>query len=71
MDEIVEKGMGIVENVGEATSSTQQDIAAGRRTEIDALNGYISRRGAELGIPTPINDTVGALLRLREEHPSA
>ena len=71
IDEIVALGMGIVENVGDATSSTQQDIAAGRRTEIDALNGYISRRGAELGIATPINDTVGALLRLREEHPSA
>lgn len=70
IDEIVAKGMGIVQNVGDATSSTQQDIAAGRRTEIDALNGYISRRGAELRVPTPINDTVGALLRLRERHQS-
>jgi len=31
-------------------SSTAQDLNRHRPTEIDALNGYISRRGAELGI---------------------
>jgi 2-dehydropantoate 2-reductase len=70
LDEIVEKGLGIVRNVGDATSSTQQDIAAGRRTEIDALNGYISRRGAELGVATPTNEALTALLKLREELPA-
>jgi len=29
-----------------------------RRTEIDHLNGYVSRRGREHGVLTPINDTV-------------
>jgi len=29
-----------------------------RRTEIDHLNGYVSRRGREHGVLTPINDAV-------------
>jgi 2-dehydropantoate 2-reductase len=51
----------------EATSSTEQDIARGRRTEIDSLNGYIVRRGAELGVETPLNQTLHALVKLLEE----
>jgi 2-dehydropantoate 2-reductase len=31
-------------------SSTAQDMARGKRTEIDSLNGYIARLGAELGV---------------------
>jgi 2-dehydropantoate 2-reductase len=50
----------------QATSSTAQDLALGRRTEIDALNGYIARRGAELGVATPVNQALFALVRLRE-----
>ncbi len=50
-----------------ATSSTAQDLARGKRTEIDALNGYIVRRGAELGVPTPVNQTLYALVKLLEE----
>lgn len=52
-----------------ATSSTAQDIAAGRRTEIASLNGYIAARGAALGIPTPVNHTLFALVKLLEENP--
>ena len=36
-----------------AISSTGQDLMRGKRTEIDSLNGYISRRGTELGVPRP------------------
>lgn len=71
LDEIVAKGRAIVTGIGDATSSTQQDIAAGRRTEIDSLNGYIARRGAELGIPTPTNTAMQALVKLRQELPGS
>lgn len=47
-------------------SSTAQDILRGKPTEIDFLNGYISQRGAQLGIDTPVNRTLHALVRLRE-----
>ena len=36
-----------------AISSTAQDIARGKPTEIDSLNGYVVRRGTEFGIPAP------------------
>jgi len=49
-----------------ATSSTAQDLARGRPTEIDSLNGYISRRGKELGVPTPVNTTLYTLVKLLE-----
>jgi 2-dehydropantoate 2-reductase len=62
-----EKGRKNAENLGEATSSMAQDIARGKRTEIDSLNGYIVRRGAELGIQTPVSDTLTALVKLIEE----
>ncbi|MEZ5739814.1 MAG: ketopantoate reductase C-terminal domain-containing protein [Burkholderiaceae bacterium] len=55
--------------MGEATSSTEQDIRLGRPTEIDELNGYVVRRGAELGIPTPVNQTLHALVKLLEASP--
>lgn len=47
-------------------SSTAQDLARGKPTEIDHLNGFIVRRGAELGIATPVNQTLHALVRLAE-----
>lgn len=55
----------------EAVSSTAQDLARGRRTEIDSLNGYVARRGAALGVATPVNRTLHALVTLLSSAPSA
>ena len=54
-----------------ATSSTQQDLSIGRLTEIDSLNGYVVRRGRELGVPTPVNSTLYALVKFLESTTSA
>ncbi len=56
----------IATQMSEALSSTGQDLNRGKRTEIDSLNGYISRRGAELGVPTPVNHALYALVKLAE-----
>ncbi|MCL6480719.1 MAG: 2-dehydropantoate 2-reductase [Firmicutes bacterium] len=64
--DLVEKGLQLAHSLGPATSSTEQDIARGKRTEIDALNGLIVRRGRELGVPTPVNHTLWALVKLLE-----
>ena len=64
---VTEQGLDICRTVGAATASTQQDLARGRQTEIDALNGFIARRGVELGIDTPINRALWALVKLREQ----
>jgi 2-dehydropantoate 2-reductase len=57
----------LADTMSEATSSTAQDIARGNRTEIDSLNGYIVRRGTQLGIATPVNQTLHALVKLLED----
>jgi 2-dehydropantoate 2-reductase len=44
-------------------SSSLQSVERGRRTEIDYLNGYISERGRDHGISTPINDAVVAMVK--------
>ncbi len=63
----VEAACAISRSMAGATSSTAQDIARGRRTEIDHLNGYVVRRGEALGVPTPVNRTLHALVKLLEE----
>ena len=44
-------------------ASTSQDVAKGRRTEIDYLNGYVSMRGREVGVPTPVNDAIVTVMK--------
>lgn len=56
----------LVESMPAQYSSTAQDLARGKPTEIDFLNGYVVRRGAELGIPTPANRVLWALVKLME-----
>jgi 2-dehydropantoate 2-reductase len=43
-----------------------QDVEAGRRTEIDYLNGAAVRMGHARGIATPYNDVISNLIRARE-----
>jgi 2-dehydropantoate 2-reductase len=54
----------------EALSSTAQDIARGKPTEIDSLNGFLVRKGADLGVPTQVNQILFSLVKLLEKAPS-
>jgi 2-dehydropantoate 2-reductase len=56
----------IATQMAEAFSSTAQDMNRGKRTEIDSLNGFVSRRGAELGVAAPVNHALYALVKLAE-----
>ena len=56
----------IAETMQSQYSSTAQDLARGKLTEIDYLNGFIVRRGAALGIATPVNRAMWALVKLLE-----
>ena len=49
-----------------ARPSMLLDHMAGRTSELDAINGIIPTMGRALGIPTPFNDTLTAVLRQRE-----
>jgi 2-dehydropantoate 2-reductase len=57
---------GIVETIPQQYSSTAQDILRGKPTEIDYLNGHIVTRGKALGIGTPVNQVLWALVKLIE-----
>ena len=56
-----------VERVADATaanhSSMRQDVDAGRRTEVNSINGHV----ADSDTPSPVNDTLAGLLRAWEE----
>jgi 2-dehydropantoate 2-reductase len=62
----VETVWRFAESVSHVYSSTAQDLERGKPTEIDALNGFVVRRGAELGVATPVNQALVALVKLRE-----
>ncbi len=50
-----------------ARPSMLLDHHAGRRSEIDAINGMAVELGRELGIPTPYNEVLTAIIRHREK----
>ena len=56
----------LVESMPTQYSSTAQDLARGKPTEIDYLNGFVLRRGQALGVPTPVNRVLWALVKLLE-----
>jgi 2-dehydropantoate 2-reductase len=68
-DTLTDSTLAFLERFDSVYSSTAQDIARGKQTEIDSLNGFIVRRGAALGVPTPVNQTLHALVRLLENAP--
>lgn len=53
--------------------SMAQDIAKGRRTETDFINGFVAERGAGIGVPAPLHAKMNELVRRverREVKPS-
>src|ERR1700679_1467527 len=56
----------IAETMAGQYASTAQDLARGKRSEIDHLNGLILRRGEALGVATPANRLLHAIVKLIE-----
>jgi 2-dehydropantoate 2-reductase len=69
-DTVLKQVMDLADGFPAAISSTAQDIARGRGTEIADLNGYVVRRGRALGRPTPLNETLERLITVLEEAPA-
>jgi 2-dehydropantoate 2-reductase len=57
-DNLWQSLLEIAVNMSGQRSSTAQDLARGKRTEIEHLNGYVVRRGQELGVPAPVNRAI-------------
>lgn len=82
MEEVFELKMGemftspesLVENFVRASANVgrrcrvwfHQDVLKGRRTEVDYINGLVSQKGKEVGIPTPMNDAATMLMKRLE-----
>jgi 2-dehydropantoate 2-reductase len=63
-DDIVDQKTAFAESLGpDSFSSLHHDLATGRRLELDALHGELTRRGARHGIPVPVSEMIYALLR--------
>ncbi len=59
----VERVREVAQKTAANRSSMFQDILRGAPTEIDAINGAVARRGAELNVPTPVNDVLWKLVK--------
>ncbi|MBN2028409.1 MAG: ketopantoate reductase family protein [Actinobacteria bacterium] len=53
----------IYERAREQVASMLQDVRRGIPCEVETLNGYLSRKSAEAGVPTPVNDKVAEIIR--------
>lgn len=63
----VEHTLEVAQRTAENRSSMRQDLEAARRTEIEAMNAEIVRRGRHHDIEAPVNRTLTDLVRLAEK----
>ncbi|MCX7167804.1 MAG: 2-dehydropantoate 2-reductase [Rhodocyclales bacterium] len=56
----------IAQTMAGQLSSTAQDLARGKPSEIDHLNGFVLRKGEALGIATPVNRVLHTVVKLLE-----
>ncbi len=54
---------GVKKRSEEQRPSMAQDIAKGRRTETDFINGYVAARGHEIGVPAPTHAKMNEVVR--------
>jgi len=67
MEEIKTQLAADAVRLGEGRPSMAQDVMKGRRTEINHLNGYVANRGNELGVETPICESIVELVQKVEK----
>ena len=65
-DDLLKNILNIPTMMPQQKSSTAQDLARGKPSEIDFLNGHVVRKGAELGIPTPTNHALRVMVKLAQ-----
>lgn len=52
---------------GATKPSMWQDIEKGRKTEVDFVNGYVMRKGKQVGVITPANELVTSVIKQIED----
>jgi len=61
--DMAERVVKATQEIRDIHTSMYDDWKAGRQTEIAYLNGYIVQKGRELGIPTPVNEAMTAMIK--------
>lgn len=65
-EDLLDHVLDVATRTGENRSSMLQDLAAGRRTEIEHLHGAVVERAEAHDLPAPVNRTLADLVRLAE-----
>jgi 2-dehydropantoate 2-reductase len=62
-DSPIDQIVSVCKITADNTSSMLQDVKAGRRTEVEFINGAITLTGTQVGIPTPVNETLTHIVK--------
>jgi 2-dehydropantoate 2-reductase len=65
-DDPIQKVESVCKSTASNVSSMLQDVLSSKRTEIDYINGVITRQGKALGIPTPVNEALTDIIKTIE-----
>lgn len=65
--DMAEKVVRWSQEIRDIHTSMYDDWKAGRPTEIDSLNGYLVEQGRRLGVPTPVNEALTAMVKVITE----
>lgn len=65
-DDPIRYTLGTAKATSKNINSMLQDFQNGRRTEIDAITGTVVRLGRQLGVPTPVSESMYGLIRAIE-----
>jgi 2-dehydropantoate 2-reductase len=65
--DLVSRTLALADGMNKATKpSMLRDLERGKRLEVDALNGAVSKFGHQLAVPTPVDDLIYASLKLQD-----
>ena len=67
-EDAVEHCLWVAGQTAKTRASMGQDVDARRQTEVDTINGSIVRLGEEVGVATPVNRTLTALIETWQHH---
>lgn len=66
-DAAIQDALTLSKNVGDFKTSMLQDFESGRKTEVEALNEIVVRKGREVNVKTPVNQCLYALVSFMEK----
>ena len=66
-DAVLQARTMALQSPSENYPSGSQDVMHKRLTEVDSLNGAVARIGKELGVPTPVNETIAQLMHVLQD----